>query len=148
MCVLQGRKVGARSPFPLNSMFKDALKTYCTYVVPTAYCNVSDSTQNMIKRKQEDSDGIHKGSGNLTARELRLRQRRLEEVIDNGKKSVFRALKLGRGFERQKMGRRRKLAKEKHADGDLERLDVEIVALKVCLFDMKKDCQAHVIHRI
>ena len=80
----------------------------------------------MVKRKRGDS-------GDLAAPELRLRQRHLEEVIDNGKKAVFRALKLGRGFERQKMGRRQKLAKEKHADEDIRRLEAEITALKVGL---------------
>ncbi|KAL9118295.1 MAG: hypothetical protein Q9187_005162 [Circinaria calcarea] len=84
----------------------------------------------MAKRKRGDPDGIYGNLGDLEARELRQRQRHLEGVIDNGKKSVFRALKLGRGFERQKMGRRQKLAREKHVDKDIKRMDAEIVALK------------------
>ena len=107
------------------------------------HCNVPNSSLNMVKRKRGDPDGIYGNPGDLAARELRLRQRHLEEVIDNGKKSVFRALKLGRGFERQKLGRRQKLAREKHGDIDIKRMDAEIVALKVSIFYMKKDHWAY-----
>ena len=79
----------------------------------------------MSKRKR-DEDDKHSQEG-----KLRIRQRQLEGAIDLGKKNVFRALKIGRGFERQKLGRRQKAAKGKQAEGDITRLIVEVAVLKV-----------------
>ncbi|KAL8787857.1 MAG: hypothetical protein Q9195_007597 [Heterodermia aff. obscurata] len=36
----------------------------------------------------------------------------LEGILDNGKKALYRALRVSKGFERQKLGRRQKTAKE------------------------------------
>lgn len=44
---------------------------------------------------------------------------------------LHRALKTARGFERQKLGRRQKTARQKKEEGELGRLDAEVKALKV-----------------
>ncbi len=59
--------------------------------------------------------------------------KRVEEKLHYAKKLLHRALKLARGFERQKLGRRHKAAVKKQVD--VERLDAEIHALKVRLND-------------
>ena len=63
---------------------------------------------------------------------------RLVQVFEHGSVSIFRALKVARGFERQKLGRREKTAKVKDKDKEQEeqrrtlaRLAEEIVVLKV-----------------
>ena len=55
----------------------------------------------------------------------------LERVVEDGKRGLHKALKLARGFERQKLGRRQKDARQKNASEELLRLDHEIAALKV-----------------
>ena len=55
----------------------------------------------------------------------------IEQVLDLGKKNVFKSLKLARGFERQKLGRRQKVAKEDNAAEEIARLEAEVVVLKV-----------------
>ena len=59
------------------------------------------------------------------------RQQRVHDVLSNGKANIFRALKVARGFERQKLGRRQKTAKQKKAGISLKRLQEEVDALKV-----------------
>ena len=70
-----------------------------------------------------------------------LKQRHVQGLLDNGKTSLFRSLKIARGFERQKLGRRRKVAREEKAEGDIARLDAETVALKVCTLAL--GCSLH-----
>ena len=56
---------------------------------------------------------------------------RVQAVIDNGTSSITHALKIARGFERQKLGRRQKAAKEESKQLDVtERLNAEVAALK------------------
>lgn len=62
---------------------------------------------------------------------LRAQRKQLERVLEHGKTKLFRALKLGRGFERQKLGRRQKIAKESNANSEMARLSAEVAALKV-----------------
>ena len=71
-------------------------------------------------------------------RSVRSQRQQLESFIEYGKKNLFRSLKLARGFERQKLGRRQKTAKEKHEDAETARLEAEVAALKVRW--------AHVLH--
>lgn len=54
-----------------------------------------------------------------------------EGVLENGKKTLYRALRVSRGFERQKLGRRQKSAKEQQATTESVRLASEVTALKV-----------------
>ena len=59
-------------------------------------------------------------------------RKQLDRIVENSKKSLWRALKLARGFERQKLGRRQKMAKQQsHGENCSSRLDAEIAALKV-----------------
>ena len=85
----------------------------------------------MSKRKFEE---ISKSSppNDLTASQLRQQQRFLG-YFENGQKQLLGALKLARGFERQKLGRRHKDAQAKSGkdDGkDVNRINAEIAALK------------------
>jgi len=56
--------------------------------------------------------------------------KRLEEKLHHHQTLIFRALKIAKGFERQKLGRRRKTAL-KTKPADVARIDAEIEALKV-----------------
>lgn len=85
----------------------------------------------MLKRKHKkiSSEGpLPRASQN---RALRLQKQQLEGSFEQGKKSLFRALKVARGFERQKLGRRQKTAKIEKAEIDTARLESEVAALKV-----------------
>ena len=62
----------------------------------------------------------------------------LEGALDYGKKSLLRALKVARGFERQKLGRRQKLAKEERVEDESRRLDAEVATLKVGPLEVEK----------
>lgn len=52
-------------------------------------------------------------------------------TLDQYEKILFRALRLARGFERQKLGRRQKVAKQARNDAETARLNAEVAALKV-----------------
>ena len=58
-------------------------------------------------------------------------QRRVEGLLDNSKTTLCRSLKVARGFERQKLGRRQKAAKLDNNEAELARLRDEVIALKV-----------------
>ena len=77
----------------------------------------------MSKRKRE----LAGRNGEQTPRD----QDQLEEALEQGKKNLFRALKLARGFERQKLGRRQKSARAKNEAGISSRLAAEVTVLKV-----------------
>ena len=62
---------------------------------------------------------------------LRLQQERFDAILEQAKKALARALKVARGFERQKLGRRQKVAKERKEDAETVRLAAEVTALKV-----------------
>lgn len=75
--------------------------------------------------------GLEEAGGNGVRPHERVRQ--VEAVLDHGHKELLRALKLSRGFERQKLGRRQKAAKGSEG-GSLDlasRLEAEVDALKV-----------------
>ena len=82
----------------------------------------------MLKRRRRDSEMQDEGQRNTPYRASTIY---LEGALDHGKKSLFRALKVARGFERQKLGRRQKLAKLNHLEDESMRLDAEVAALKV-----------------
>ena len=85
----------------------------------------------MPKRKASESEGGDRSPESPSKRHKSSKQRSLEGVLDNGKKALYRALQVSRGFERQKLGRRQKTAKEQHATADTARLASEVTALKV-----------------
>ncbi|KAL8914747.1 MAG: hypothetical protein Q9172_007033 [Xanthocarpia lactea] len=78
----------------------------------------------MSKRKREE-DRTEPLGGDAS-----LQEKYLESVLQRSKQLLSRALKLARGFERQKLGRRQKVAKAADNDGDSKRLAAEVKALK------------------
>lgn len=82
----------------------------------------------MPKRKSD----IHDNNGSHA---VHPHSDRLESVLIHSKKVIFRALKVSRGFERQKLGRRQKQAKERGGEGEFARFEAEVVALKVGSLD-------------
>jgi hypothetical protein len=55
----------------------------------------------------------------------------VERQIVLGKRELTKSLKLAKGFERQKLGRREKDARAKQDAADVERVELDIAALKV-----------------
>jgi len=82
----------------------------------------------MPKRKRDDADEGDRTVASVKHTELS-RQRASEKIL-HGKKVLHRALKLAKGFERQKLSRRQKIATKASQDADLKRIDDEILALK------------------
>jgi len=81
----------------------------------------------MAKRKRESLEAAKNGLTSLD------RQRKsVGEQIELGKKALVRNLKLAKGFERQKLGRRQKDALAKNDTAANARIEAEIDALKVC----------------
>src|ERR1700733_11665139 len=73
------------------------------------------------KRSEDESDGDED-------RAQKIRKNRFRAKVEQGNKSIASALKLARGFERQKLGRRQKTAK--NDPKELLRLKEEVIALK------------------
>jgi hypothetical protein len=63
--------------------------------------------------------------------EVELRKRNLEKKLVHGRKLLNKALKTAKGFERQKLGKRIKLAVEKNDETESGRLQRELEVLKV-----------------
>ena len=80
----------------------------------------------MPKRKRDDGDlqevESHRGA----------KQQRVQHKLKVGVTKLGHAFKVAKGFERQKLGRRRKTAVAEKNDNDISRIDTEIDALKVC----------------
>jgi hypothetical protein len=60
----------------------------------------------------------------------------VERQIVLGKRELTKTLKVVKGFERQKLGRREKDARAKADNAEMERIDLEIAALKVNINDV------------
>ncbi|KAL8689613.1 MAG: hypothetical protein Q9218_004755 [Villophora microphyllina] len=73
--------------------------------------------------------------------ELLVQKKQVESVLERSKQLLSQALKLARGFERQKLGRRQKAAQLAKNDGDKKRLGAEVAALKV--MDMNVTAKKH-----
>ena len=71
----------------------------------------------------------HRNAFKLSTQDRRAASR-LHAIIDSGSRRLLPALKLARGFERQKLGRRMKTAHSTHDEKAIERLNDEIVMLK------------------
>lgn len=69
--------------------------------------------------------------GGVTSGTIRVQHALIEGVLDYGRKTLFKAFKFARGFERQKLGRRRKKAVEQQITEAVVRLDTEVAVLKV-----------------
>lgn len=84
----------------------------------------------MSKRKLDEISRSENTSNDTTDRALRLQRLQLDDVLNQCRKSLFRSLKVARGFERQKLGRRQKTAKAESNAADTIRLEAEVAALK------------------
>lgn len=86
----------------------------------------------MPKRKLEEHNGVEGKPNSVSNGALRVQGERLDTILEQAKKTLSRALKVARGFERQKLGRRQKVAKEQRDDAETVRLTAEVTTLKVC----------------
>lgn len=85
----------------------------------------------MSKRKRDGFDR-DKDIHDMNHSTLKPQPEQLNNSLEQGKKKLFQALKLARGFERQKLGRRQKTAKESNADIErVNQLNAEVSILKV-----------------
>lgn len=82
---------------------------------------------NMPKRKRDEQGGADRSNGKPSVEE------RLSLKVFHCRRVLQRSLKLAKGFERQKLGRRRKTALQTNTENDVKRIDGEIEALKVWL---------------
>src|SRR5437763_1007845 len=99
----------------------------------------------MPKRKRgcgedDEQEEDHEGDG----RSRRIRQSRFRAKIEQGNKAIASALKLARGFERQKLGRRQKTAK--NDPKELLRLKEEVIALKA--LDLGQTAQKYLFKQL
>ncbi|KAI1932634.1 S-methyl-5-thioadenosine phosphorylase [Ophidiomyces ophidiicola] len=98
----------------------------------------------MPKRKLDETE--ESTSFNPKERKLTLRAARLEQKIEYGTQQIHKALKIARGFERQKLGRRQKTAQLKSDKALLSRLTEEVQALKS--LDLLQISQRHLIKQL
>lgn len=97
----------------------------------------------MAKRKRDDEEGEDVEASDTAAPNFR-RQRQIMAAYVQGSQQLEKAFKLARGFERQKLGRRKKNAlveaKVRKSGGDeVARIDAEVAALKT--LDMARSAQ-------
>ena len=95
----------------------------------------------MPKRKHDEISRSEITSYATTDRALRLQRLQLDGLLNQSKKSLFRSLKVARGFERQKLGRRQKTAKAESNVTDTARLEAEVAALKT--LDLASTAEIH-----
>ncbi|KAJ9620186.1 hypothetical protein H2203_007951 [Taxawa tesnikishii (nom. ined.)] len=84
----------------------------------------------MPKRKRDGSESPDVEEQGQDNQQVSLRTRRVEAKLVHGQKLLARAFKTARGFERQKLGRRRKTAAARSDAKDVARIDAETAALK------------------
>ena len=82
----------------------------------------------MPKRKRGDFGDAGAAAHDGESREQRETQKKLQGVFDNGIARLLKALRVARGFEGQKLGKRRKLATD---EKEKARLEAETAALEV-----------------
>ncbi|MCJ1404565.1 hypothetical protein MMC11_007791 [Xylographa trunciseda] len=95
----------------------------------------------MLKRKRGEGDTSKGEAVNGSSRALRIQRAQVDGAIDNGRKTLFKALKTARGFERQKLGRRQKAASAADLKDDVKRLAIEVAALKS--LDLAATAESH-----
>ncbi|MCJ1392881.1 hypothetical protein MMC18_005753 [Xylographa bjoerkii] len=95
----------------------------------------------MPKRKRGEEDISNSDAVGGLRRSLRDQRAQADGAIGYGRKALFKALKIARGFERQKLGRRQKTASEANSEEDVKRLATEVAALKS--LDLAATAEAH-----
>ncbi|KAK3686478.1 hypothetical protein LTR37_019763 [Vermiconidia calcicola] len=88
----------------------------------------------MAKRKRDDDASEDEA-------EVSAKQRRVQYKLDKGTAKLRHAFKVAKGFERQKLGRRRKKPVDMKKEIDIDRIDAEIAALKT--LDTSASAQHH-----
>ena len=96
----------------------------------------------MPKRKREEDDEAEGNGAGKVAKSGGIKQQRVAYKLQQGVRKVAHAFKLAKGFERQKLSRRRKTATSQQKQQDVERIDAEIAALKA--LDHASAAQQHV----
>ena len=93
----------------------------------------SKSANSMPKRKR-----AHHGREEVDpTQEIELKKGELEKKLVHGRKVLNRALKTARGFERQKLGKRIKLATNSQDEAEARRLQRELDVLKVRILNLQ-----------
>ncbi|MCJ1469010.1 hypothetical protein MMC07_007642 [Pseudocyphellaria aurata] len=100
----------------------------------------------MSKRKFREFNHDEVGTNNLSNGSRSTEQEKLEGVLEHSKKVLSRALRIARGIERQKLGRRQKTAKESGVAEESSRLNAEVAALKA--FDLSAKAELHLYKSI
>ncbi|EGD83807.2 uncharacterized protein TERG_00090 [Trichophyton rubrum CBS 118892] len=98
----------------------------------------------MAKRKRDVSE--EDGSYNWGDKKLRIQRLRLDQTVQHGVVLLHRALKVARGFERQKLGRREKAARQESDRMLLNRRLNEVEALKA--LDLHKTAERYLIKQM
>ncbi|KAM5462588.1 hypothetical protein MauCBS54593_007944 [Microsporum audouinii] len=98
----------------------------------------------MAKRKRDTPEGDD--SYNWGDKKLRLQRLRLDQKVQHGVVVLHRALKVARGFERQKLGRREKSARQESDRLLLNRHMNEIEALKA--LDLHNTAERYLIKQM
>ncbi|EZF30604.1 hypothetical protein H101_05765 [Trichophyton interdigitale H6] len=98
----------------------------------------------MAKRKRDVSE--EDGSYNWGDKKLRIQRLRLDQTVQHGVVLLHRALKVARGFERQKLGRREKSARQESDRMLLNRRLNEVEALKA--LDLHKTAERYLIKQM
>jgi hypothetical protein len=93
--------------------------------------HTSPTVRTMPKRKREAAEEPDEAGGPGGESLPGLQYARIERLIEIGQKALHEALKLARGFERQKLGRRQKTADAKDDKASSTRVKAEVQALKV-----------------
>lgn len=91
----------------------------------TTYITIIGEAIGMPKRKRDD-DGDARSGAVASAQ-----QQRVQFKLKQGIVKLGHAFKIAKGFERQKLGRRRKNALTQKNEKDVQRIDAETGALKV-----------------
>jgi hypothetical protein len=96
----------------------------------------SRSSPNMLKRKADHDHVARLAKIAKTTKEptkpAKIYETDLERIIGQGQELVINALKLCQRFERQKLGRRARVAKDEINQKEIQRINQEIKAVNVC----------------
>ena len=84
----------------------------------------------MSKRKRDHSEAFPPNDVPPSKKHNQPRNRTAEKLFYS-QKLLNRALKVAKGFERQKLAKKRKAAEKDEKQKDIKRLDTEIEAIKV-----------------
>ncbi|KAK0638357.1 Protein bud22 [Lasiodiplodia hormozganensis] len=109
---------------------------------PSSAFDSSSSSSEPETTKQSNRNSRRRDAAAPSSSSSSAKQRKqLPTRLEQAKKELVKALKIARGFERQKLSRRRKAAEKDNKPGDVQRIDAEIEALKK--IEYQKLAEAH-----